>query len=107
MRVTGEVKTMKFDTTFTQKCTNLFIVGMELFLAMVIWMLAILFITVGREFMSGEAKLTVSFICCVLSVLNYNVYKYKEYMPFFQTFVQCVCTALVPIFIVLYLFDTE
>ena len=86
---------------------NLLIAGMELFLAMVVWMLGIMFIIVGREFLSGEAKLMVSFTCCVLSVTYSNVGKQKDCMPFLKNFVHCVCTAFVPIFMFLFILQTE
>jgi hypothetical protein len=99
---------MKTDKAHALTWMKLFIAAVELFLAMLVWMLAIMFIIVGREFLSGEANLMVSFTCCVVSVCSsYTIVPQKDSMPFLKSFMHCVCTALVPIFVVLFLFDRE
>jgi hypothetical protein len=81
---------------------SLVIAGVELFLAMIVWMLAIMLITLGREFLSSETNLGVSFTCCVLSV-SYTSGNSKNSMPFLKAFMHSVCVACALVFAILYL----
>jgi hypothetical protein len=92
--------------THAVRCVNLLLGAVELFLAMAVWMLAVMLITLGREFLSSETNLVVSFTCCVLSVI-YTSGNSKNSMPFLKAFMHSVCVACAVIFAILSLSTTD
>jgi hypothetical protein len=77
---------------------------MQIMLSMFVYMAAMQFITLSRNYLSGEAKVMVSFCCLVASVLrNGNKTDARSNVQFLTMFCESTLGALVPVFILLYI----